>query len=705
MSNFTDIHFQEGETPVICYRSGLTVYEESFVNGSLISAGWNCSGYPLDVLQCLPTRFKYSDFPFPNAFDIEIDGVNLNYNLTFIGCEISSNKNRKNSIVKLKSNILPVEISLLTSIDGTGIISRSIAVKNISDKPISISKLGIMAGGMEIMKGVKGKCDDIWSLGYMDGDGWGQEGQFAWHDLTHEITSISGKFGRNRFRYPSFMLKNKYNGTIYFAELGWAGGFEFKFNLNGSPNCDRSALSFGAYITGYTPLYNLSAGESFTSPTLDIGYIHGDIDDAVNSTFSHLRNSVFTRKESDSSACLVGAGMGAEHDMTVYTTKKYIDQMASIGCEAFIVDAGWASPLGEQLDWYKSNGDWVFNAERYPSGISEISKYCHSKGLKFGLWMEPERLGENSKAFKEHSEWLLKKVNGNTSNLIDLTNPRAYSYVFNECSRVIKEYEVDLFRVDYNTTAEDLFYMSGANRVECASVKLTNAVYRLYSELHSKFPDVIFENCASGGARCDFEMLKAFNHTWVSDEQTSPMGSVITNGMTLVIPPEKVDRLVAGMGSHTIASLRAQMRKSMLGHISMNVFSGADYEYNDEQIEFIRRSISLYKTEIRPWLPKCKIYHHTPEYDGFLNGEPIILEETSEDKKSGVIVILTPQNFKGDRITIYPRGLSLQTKYQVLFDNSGDKVILTGYEIMQSGIVVRIPSSLDSELILFKETK
>ncbi len=85
--------------------------------------------------------------------------------------------------------------------------------------------------------------------------------------------------------------------------------------------------------------------------------------------------------------------------------------MAYIGCEAFIVDAGWFCPPGEQMSrWYELNGSWIPDKDRYPGGIGELRDYCHEKGMKFGLWMEPERPGTASAVYKEHPEWFTEKL-------------------------------------------------------------------------------------------------------------------------------------------------------------------------------------------------------------------------------------------------------------------------------------------------------
>ena len=117
-----------------------------------------------------------------------------------------------------------------------------------------------------------------------------------------------------------------------------------------------------------------------------------------------------------------------------------------------------------------------------------------------------------------------------------------------EIDRLIVEHELDLFRLDYNIGNIGAgAYSEQAGFVENAYWRYYEAVYGIYGRLSARHKDVIFQNCASGGARTDVGMVRYFDHTWVTDWQIAPRAFTITNGMTMSLPPERVDRL-AGMG-------------------------------------------------------------------------------------------------------------------------------------------------------------
>ncbi|MEE1010757.1 MAG: hypothetical protein U0L11_01850, partial [Acutalibacteraceae bacterium] len=169
MQNYYDIYFQQGENPVFCYRSGLAVYEETFLNGSLVSSGYNAAGYPLNVLTNFPSRLNPIDFHEPSAFNIELDGQCIDYNLEFESYEISETENSKEAVIILKSNIKPVKVKIHTLLDGTQMFSRYIEIENLSDKNICLSRLSLLSGGVEETDrsrySVKNDINKIYSVG------------------------------------------------------------------------------------------------------------------------------------------------------------------------------------------------------------------------------------------------------------------------------------------------------------------------------------------------------------------------------------------------------------------------------------------------------------------------------------------------------------------------------------------------------------
>lgn len=697
MKDFFDVYYQAGENPVFCYRSGLTVYEEVLQNGALIAGGWNGAGYPLNVLPNCPTRFtselRVNTEPF--AFNLEVNGRSVSYDLQFVDFKTERTEENITAVLTLKSKMMPVEIEVRTLLDGTPMFARELTVKNLSDKPLCISRIGLQGGGLEACNLTELQCDgtNLYSLGYFTEDEWGREGQFAWRPLEREGTVIRTRFGRERFRHPLLFIKNNVTGAIWFTQVAWSGGVAFNVDYRPMADGSKAYLLMNTEVSGYNPLLVLKPGEEYRLPSIHLGMVQGDIDDAICGMHDHIRRSVLNLPEADPTSCLIGCGMGAEHDMSVETSKAYIDQFAQMGGEIFIIDAGWQNPPHEEMKWKEYNGRNKPDADRYPNGIKEVSDYCHKKGLKFALWVEIERLGNLSDEYKEHPEWRAYTVLGEKEDgLLDLTIPEAAKWAEDELARIITEYKLDLLRVDFNVSGFRMFNMGDVNTgiKECLTERYFDAVYKMYASLKKRFPKVIFENCAGGGGRTDLGMMKAFNHTWVSDWQKMPRSIAITNGMTMALPPERVDRLFAGMECHKTGSLDAHMRNTMLGHMSLNVISPAIAQINSKQMEFVRHSVKVYKEFIRPILPGCKIYHHTPEVR-----DVAVMEICNRGKGALTAFALAGQK----EIAIKLKGAKAGKKYRVTLDNANVTFETDGRE----SLGISLMGTYTSELVLYEE--
>ena len=705
-NNYFDIYYHNDKNHRFCFRSGEMVYEEVFSDGGLLTAGWNASGYPLNVLKNCTTYLNPERFSEPFAFNIELDGKSIDSSLEFIDFKTKKTDKNETAILTLKSKIKPVIIKVHTLIDGSQMLSRWIEIENLSDDALKLNRLSVMSGGIESLDDYTldyaESVNDVYSLGYFENDGWGKEGQFKWNELRPDTTAIDGRFGKDRFRHPLFFIRNNLTGKIWFSQIGFSGGYRYTVDYNAQPDKSSTHLSFKAEITGHAPIYVITPKGKFISPVVYMGVVHGNLDDAINEMHSHIRKSVLNMPEADGKAALIGCGMGAEHSMNVADSKEFVDQFALMGGEIFIIDAGWECPPDQQMEWGSYNGRNIPDKDRYPNGIKELCDYAHEKGLKFGLWVDIENVGKYCDIHEKHPEWRTVNAHGEKSDkFFDLSIPECAEWCENELARIIEEYALDLLRVDHNIDSTEYFGMrdTGFGISECVCIKHNEAVYRMYERLKKRFPDVIFENCAGGGGRTDLGMMKNFNHTWVSDWQKMPRSIAITNGMTMALPPERVDRLFAGMGCHTIGSFDAHLRNTMLGHISLNVISPAGADINEKQMAFIKHSTDIYKNFIRTFLAESKIYHHTPDLN---ESDYSVLEISAPDKSKGAITVITLCGTNEKEITVKPKGIDISKYYQVTLDNDSFTYTITGEKLKRNGICVDIKTSLSSELILYK---
>ena len=715
---FVDIAIDESHGWSIGYRSGSAVFEEGLRDGQLVALGYNASGYlmttnplPAPAWINLDNR-DFIIFPRPESFGLAVDGQSLNSHWKIVCCDREEADGRITARIRLSHTVRPVEVTVCTEIDGTPVFRRWIEVKNTGDRPAAINELAPLSGALQAVIDAGSHLKDgeaLYQLGYLHSHRWCNEGEFRWIDLPEEIFTVAGRYRKDRHRHPMFVLKNRAVGEIFICQMEWSGGYAFEFDNqqygpDSSTHRQNNALSLRVMMDSPQPIYVAAPGETFVSPKVDMGVLFGDLDDAVNAMNEHVRRSVLTRP-ADEDFDLVESGIGPEYDMSRESTLKAIDAAADIGSEVFFIDAGWYLPPDENR-WWAFCGNWTYDPKRYPNGIDEIREYVHGRGMRFGMWMDAERICSESTVASEHPEWIAKTYDGkpNGSGNIDLTNPEAAAWMRAQIVHLIEDYKIDMFRLDWNVSTYNLQnYSVNGEYLENTFARHCKAVYGVFESIRRQYPHLILENCAGGGGRTDLGMVSNFNHTWVSDWQKAPRSFGTTNGMTLCLPPECVDRLIGGQGSFTAGDIRFQMHNLMFSHPTVGGVFPLDQVRHPGQFEYIRRSVGFYKNFVRPMIRDCRIYHHTPELEFPSPRGYGILEMASSDKSRGMLGVFRLSGPAEDEIVIRLRGVDISKKYRLTFVDSGESTETDGFALKNDGLRVRLGGALTSELAAYEE--
>lgn len=321
--------------------------------------------------------------------------------------------------------------------------------------------------------------------------------------------------------------------------------------------------------------------------------------------------------------------------------------------------------------------------------------------------MEIEAAGGNSALRREHEDWLSRRHGelcaGGRS--LDLANPEVEKFCADTISRLIEQYQLDMYRIDHNHNIGP-----GATRVNGGYCENTlwryyEAFYRMFDCVRKKYPLVVFQNCAGGGGRLDWGILSHFHNSELSDWMRQPRSTRIFGGVTMSLPPEI---LLRTFGTETgewqmDGDIDAQFRICMICRpIYRGIAPSAD-ELTPYLKEKALKYNRLYKSFFRPLMANCLVYHHTP-FQPVLTDVPLTVFEYASPGRSHAMVIAFTQSGGGqNNICIKPRGLSREKKYKVCFDNSGEKVIMNGSGIMSDGIYLNIGANMSSELVMLSE--
>ncbi|MBE6356404.1 MAG: hypothetical protein E7058_04740 [Lentisphaerae bacterium] len=201
--------------------------------------------------------------------------------------------------------------------------------------------------------------------------------------------------------------------------------------------------------------------------------------------------------------------------------------------DTFWVDAGWYGPprsadpwqpCGGWAHWFEEAGDWRVNPVLYPSGtLKTVADKAHAAGLKFLLWFSTECAIAKTPVVREHPEYFFTALNPlDQRRLLDLGNEDAWQWMFDTVAHAVEEFGIDCYRQDFNFT--DMTFRSWQNADEPYRIGVTEAkyiagLYRFWDELKKRFPDLLFDNCASGGRRIDFETVSRC-HCYAINDRT-----------------------------------------------------------------------------------------------------------------------------------------------------------------------------------------
>ena len=274
------------------------------------------------------------------------------------------------------------------------------------------------------------------------------------------------------------------------------------------------------------------------------------------------------------------------------------EQAARMGVERFVVDDGWFQ--GRRSDEF-GLGDWSIDRQVWPEGpksLESLAARVHQLGMEFGLWFEPEMICPDSNVFRDHPDWVMSPgafrlpVAGRNQQVMDLTNPDAYAYVFEAMDSLIALMGIDYIKWDHNRyVTEACSPRSGRPAVHAQ----TEAVYGIMRGLKTRHPGLEIESCASGGARIDLGVLQYADRVWVSDCVDPVERADIQRYTSLLVPPEMMGEHVGDSPAHstgraTSLGLRAAM--ASFGHMGV--------EWNllavpRDQLDELRQWINLYK--------------------------------------------------------------------------------------------------------------
>ncbi len=726
MDKETDIATRNSADHQIQFTSGRTIYVEALLGDRWVGRYWNANGR---------ANWAYELWE-EDAFQLEIGHFPLSTGWGWIsGVEVAvTNRGARHFVVELSNTVRPIGVRLHTLLDGTPVLTRWLEITNNADEPMALTAVYPWSSLIRAHAGHKHfppeGLDHAFNLGYFSESDWGYEGWFKWEPLSTGAKIVECDKGQG-FDDPFFIVNNRAKGEYLIGHLAWSANWRMEFDCQEGVNPDyerrwgplrssaQDLLKFKLGPSAAAPQRVIAPGETIETPAVHLGLVSGDLDAAVQAMHNHLRIFVLPSVGPESAyriQYLVPGDQGylerggyafaedaaSEADdpnrriFDESTVRECIDIAESIGAELFTLDAGW----------WDEQGDWFPSPSRFPRGLEPLVEYAHQKGLRFGMYGEIERAyGKGCKIVNEHPDWI------GPSGILNLTRPEVGEYVESELVRLIEGYELDLFRLDYNP----LFTYEGSatsrdGYVENNYWRYYEVFYSLFERIQKRYPNLILQQCAVGGARNDLGVVSRFHEAYLTDVLWLPHVLQNYSGLTMGLPPEII---VTAFGACREGIGYPENFDTLLRCIftlgTPMIFAGMvgpsrEGLTRERRNDYLRYA-KLYREFIRPLLPTCKMYHHAPisARGGVTANGWFAVEYASPDRAKGWATIARIGKSESDTYLFTPKGLHRGKTYTVTFDSTGESATIDGLRLVQAGIPINLESIAASELLRFEE--
>lgn len=513
---------------------------------------------------------------------------------------------------------------------------------------------------------------------------------------------------------PSFILSlnapmQEESGEAIIGALAWSGNFKLNFEVD-----EFDILNISSGINPYSAAYHLDKGQSLTTPDMIYTYSDSGVGQASRNMHDWARNyGIWSPKTMRPT--LLNSWEGAYFDFNAQTITKMIDDAADMGLEMFVLDDGWFGNNYPRNNTNAGLGDWQVNKKKLPEGIAYMADHAVRRGLKFGIWIEPEMVSPDSDLAKAHPEWIVRTPEFEATTmrqqlLLDLCNPAVQEFVFDVFDNVMKlSPNISYIKWDANRHVEGVgsAYLP-KGRQSHFWIEYTRGLYRVYERIREKYPHVLIQACSSGGGRVEYGALKYHDEVWTSDNTDALSRIFIQYGTNFIYPAVVTGSHVSATPNHQTNNntpLKFRFDLAMSGRLGMEL---QPKDMSDAERIFAREAINNYKS-IRDIVTDGDLYRIMSPYDakGYYS-----LMYVAKDKSRAVVFCY---NLKYQGRTLTPKfrlaGLDADKSYVLREINTpkprfwGDGKRFNGGYLREEGINPQLNKVFDSAVYLLEQAQ
>lgn len=433
----------------------------------------------------------------------------------------------------LEDPVTKVELHLLYGVlEKEDIITRSVIIKNAGKAPVTVKKaqsacLDFLHGDYDLIK-FHGRH--------------AMERNMERMPVSHESTRIGSRRGTSSHQYnPGVILAgkntNEDSGSCYGMLFVYSGNFLVEAEKD---QYDQTRIQMG--LTDELFAYPLEAGAEFTAPEVILSYTNKGLSRLSQQYHHCIMNHICQGKYVHANRpVLINSWEAAYFDFTGDTIVELAKEAKALGIDMVVMDDGW---FGNRNDDNSSLGDWYVNEEKLGGTLTKLIERVNAEGVKFGIWIEPEMVSEDSDLYREHPDWAItipgrKPVRSRNQLVLDFSRKEVRDEIFKRICAVLDQGNVEYIKWDMNRSLADIYAPN-------VTYDYVLGVYDFLEKLTNRYPDILIEGCSGGGGRFDAGMLYYTPQIWCSDNTDAINRTRIQYGTSFFYP-------VAAMGSHVSA--------------------------------------------------------------------------------------------------------------------------------------------------------
>ena len=445
--------------------------------------------------------------------------------------------------------------------------------------------------------------------------------------------------------------------------------------------------------------WELASNESFETPVALITYSHQGLTGVSQESQAFVTDYIIPKQFAhEERPILLNNWEATYFDFEKEKLLELAEDAKHVGVELFVLDDGW---FGNRFDDNRALGDWFVNEEKLGGPLQDLIEKVHAKGLKFGLWFEPEMISVDSDLYRKHPDWAIQVPDyGHTYSrnqlMLNLANPDVVAYLKDVLDKILTDNAIDYVKWDYNRNMTNIG--NGADYLESQmqSHQYMLGLYDLVEFLTSKHENILFESCSGGGGRNDLGMMRYFPQVWASDNTDAIARLPIQYGSSYLYP-------TISMGAHVSAVPNHQMGRTTpletRGNVAMMGNLGYELDLTSltqEEKDGIATQITHYK-DIRPVVQFGQQYRLINPEAGS-NEAAVQFNYENKVLATYVRVLSTVEMVE---TTLKLKNLDQDANYIL----QGTGQVYSGAELMYAGITVVLPQGdfLSKQFYFVKE--